>query len=444
MEKNDILSGFIVLDRQSVDELDAVLWQMEHQKSGARLVWLERAEENKTFGIAFQTQPWDDTGIFHILEHSVLCGSERYPVKEPFVELMKSSLNTFLNAMTFPDRTFYPVSSRNDQDFINLLRVYMDAVLHPLLHSRPEIFGQEGWHYELDEDGAPFCKGVVFNEMKGTFASPDALLEREMTRCLFPDTCYRFVSGGDPEHIPELTYEAFTAAHRRLYHPSNSYIFLDGRLNIGEILAILDSEYLSGYERRPAPGAIPLQKPVDGGLSIVRYELSPQETPEGRSKLADGFVACTGRDREALTAIHGGVKRNIVADSATAELDVRVPIGVDHQTVIDRVEKIIRDSRIEGVHATYDNPRGGNYVSIHDPVVAVAKSCVKELLGIDLVAAYQWASSDTRYFREAGISTIQYGPSNTKGIHNYNETVNTADIVTACKVYAAMILELLQ
>ena len=159
MEKNDILSGFIVLDRQSVDELDAVLWQMEHQKSGARLVWLERAEENKTFGIAFQTQPWDDTGIFHILEHSVLCGSERYPVKEPFVELMKSSLNTFLNAMTFPDRTFYPVSSRNDQDFINLLRVYMDAVLHPLLHSRPEIFGQEGWHYELDEDDAPFCKG---------------------------------------------------------------------------------------------------------------------------------------------------------------------------------------------------------------------------------------------------------------------------------------------
>ena len=303
MEKNDILSGFIVLDRQSVDELDAVLWQMEHQKSGARLVWLERAEENKTFGIAFQTQPWDDTGIFHILEHSVLCGSERYPVKEPFVELMKSSLNTFLNAMTFPDRTFYPVSSRNDQDFINLLRVYMDAVLHPLLHSRPEIFGQEGWHYELDEDGAPFCKGVVFNEMKGAFASPDALLEREAARRLFPDTCYRFVSGGDPEHIPELTYEAFTAAHRRLYHPSNSYIFLDGRLNIGEILAILDSEYLSGYERRPAPGAIPLQKPVDGGLAIVRYELSPQETPEGRSKLADGFVACTCRDREALTAL---------------------------------------------------------------------------------------------------------------------------------------------
>lgn len=170
MKQDQIIHNFAILSSRRVDELDAVLHLMSHEKSGAWLVWLERAEENKTFGIAFQTQPWDDTGIFHILEHSVLCGSDRYPVKEPFVELMKSSLNTFLNAMTFPDRTFYPVSSRNDQDFINLLRVYMDAVLHPLIHSNPEIFGQEGWHYELDGDGAPSYKGVVFNEMKG--ASP--------------------------------------------------------------------------------------------------------------------------------------------------------------------------------------------------------------------------------------------------------------------------------
>ena len=240
MEKNSILSGFIVLDQQRVDELEADLWQMEHQKSGARLVWLERAEENKTFAIAFQTQPWDDTGVFHILEHSVLCGSKRYPVKEPFVELMKSSMNTFLNAMTFPDRTVYPVSSRNGQDFINLLRVYMDAVLHPLLHSKPEIFGQEGWHYELGEDGALSVKGVVYNEMKGAFSSPDALLEREAARRLFPDTCYRYVFGGDPAHIPELTYEAFAAAHSRLYHPSNSYIFLDGNVDIAQVLEILD------------------------------------------------------------------------------------------------------------------------------------------------------------------------------------------------------------
>ena len=303
MEKNSILSDFIVLNRQRINELEADLWQMEHQKSGARLVWLERAEENKTFAIAFQTQPWDDTGVFHILEHSVLCGSERYPVKEPFVELMKSSLNTFLNAMTFPDRTIYPVSSRNSQDFMNLLRVYMDAVLHPLLHSKPEIFGQEGWHYEMDEDGALSIKGVVFNEMKGAFSAPDTLLEREVTRLLFPDTCYRFVAGGDPEHIPELTYETFAAAHSRLYHPSNAYIFLDGRIDIAQILAILDEEYLSAYDRRPAPEAIPLQKPIEAGMATISYELSPQESPEGRARLADGYAACTFRDSETLTAL---------------------------------------------------------------------------------------------------------------------------------------------
>ena len=303
MEKNSILSDFIVLNRQRIDELEADLWQLEHQKSGARLVWLERAEENKTFGIAFQTQPWDDTGVFHILEHSVLCGSERYPVKEPFVELMKSSLNTFLNAMTFPDRTIYPVSSRNSQDFINLLRVYMDAVLHPLLHSKPEIFGQEGWHYELDEGGALSITGVVFNEMKGAFSSPDTLLEREVTRHLFPDTCFRYVAGGDPEHIPELTYEAFAAAHSRLYHPSNAYIFLDGSVDIAQVLSILDEEYLSAYDRCPAPEAIPPQKPVEAGTSTIYYELSPQESTEGRARLADGYVACTFRDRETLTAL---------------------------------------------------------------------------------------------------------------------------------------------
>ena len=204
MELDQVICGFTVLSSTPVDELEATLWRMEHKQSGARLVWLERAEENKTFSIAFQTQPSDDTGIFHILEHSVLCGSDRYPVKEPFVELMKSSLNTFLNAMTFPDKTVYPVSSRNDQDFINLTRVYMDAVLHPLIHSKPEIFGQEGWHYELGGDGKISYKGVVFNEMKGAMSSPDELLEAESNRLLYPDTCYRYNSGGDPAHIPEL------------------------------------------------------------------------------------------------------------------------------------------------------------------------------------------------------------------------------------------------
>ncbi len=295
--------GFTLKSTRDLAELGGKFHELEHEKTGARLVWLERAEENKTFAIAFQTQPWDDTGVFHILEHSVLCGSERYPVKEPFVELMKSSLNTFLNAMTFPDKTIYPVSSRNGQDFVNLMRVYLDAVFRPLLHGRPEIFGQEGWHYELGEDGTPSYKGVVFNEMKGAFASPDTLLNRELSRRLFPDTCYRFESGGHPAHIPELSYEQFAAAHKRLYHPSNAYIFLDGNVDIDQALSLLDGEYLSAYDRAPAPPAIPMQAPVDGGTAEIFYELSPQEGLEGRARLAQGFAACTFRDREVLTAL---------------------------------------------------------------------------------------------------------------------------------------------
>ena len=300
---DQIIQNFTVLSTQPVEELQGTLTVMEHQKSGAKLVWLDRDEENKTFGIAFQTQPWDDTGVFHILEHSVLCGSKSYPVKEPFVELLKSSLNTFLNAMTFPDKTFYPFSTRNDQDYVNLLRVYMDAVLHPLIHQKPEIFGQEGWHFELTEAGEPSYKGVVFNEMKGAFASPDTLLEYEMNRRLFPDNCYRFESGGHPAHIPELTYEAFAAAHKRLYHPANSYIFLDGRLDIEKILGILDREFLAEFDRIPTPDPIPLQAPVDGGTADIQYELSNQEELAGRARLADGFVACTYRDRVELTGL---------------------------------------------------------------------------------------------------------------------------------------------
>ena len=304
MELGQHIHSFTVSASTPVPELDAVLWQMSHEQSGARLVWLDRREENKTFSITFQTQPWNDTGVFHILEHSVLNGSRRYPVKEPFVELLKSSLNTFLNAMTFPDKTMYPVSSRNDQDFVNLVRVYMDAVLFPAIHQKPEIFRQEGWHYELGENGEASYKGVVFNEMKGAFSSPDSLLDYQLNRRLFPDTCYRFESGGHPEHIPELTYEDFAAAHKRLYHPSNSYIFLDGAVDIQRVLGILDEEYLAEFQRIPAPEPIPVQPPVDGGSGEIAYELSAQEELGGRARLAQAFVVGSFRDREELTAWH--------------------------------------------------------------------------------------------------------------------------------------------
>ena len=295
--------GFAVLRTQPLPELGAVMHHLRHERTGLELVWLERDEVNRTFGIAFPTLPEDDTGVFHILEHSVLCGSERYPVREPFVELMKTSMNTFLNAMTFPDKTYYPISSRNPKDFLNLMRVYLDAVFRPLIYSRPEIFRQEGWHYELDAEGRPGRKGVVYNEMRGAFADADELEENAIMRALYPDTPYRFVSGGDPEHIPELTYEKFLDFHRRFYSPSNAYVFLDGDVDIDAVLGILDGEYLASAEpgeRLPVPG---LQRPVRAPEQRVAYEL-PAEADEGeRYRLAWGRVAGEITDRERMTAM---------------------------------------------------------------------------------------------------------------------------------------------
>lgn len=295
--------GFILLSRRPLAELDAELWELQHDATGAKLLWLDRAEENKTFCIGFPTQPWNDTGVFHILEHSVLCGSRRYPVREPFVELMKTSLNTFLNAFTFPDKTLYPVSSRDEQDFHNLIRVYLDAVLHPLLLEKPEIFAQEGWHYEVNDHRDVTCKGVVFNEMKGVFSSPDSLLEYEVNRRLFPDTCYRWVAGGDPEHIPDLSWEQFAAAHKKWYHPSDALIFLDGTLDLDAVLNLLDEEFSTGYDRRTPPCPPPMQTPVDGGTAVLDYALSAREPLDGHHWLGLGYGAGTFRDREELTAL---------------------------------------------------------------------------------------------------------------------------------------------
>lgn len=293
--------GFTVNKVTQLSELSAELYQMTHDKTGLELVWLKRDEENKTFGIAFETLPWDDTGVFHILEHSVLCGSDKYPVKEPFVELMKSSMNTFLNALTFSDKTFYPISSRNNKDFINLMRVYLDAVFCPLIYSKPEIFYQEGWHYEIDENNDISYKGVVFNEMKGAFASADELAVNNLSRTLFPDSPYRFVSGGDPAAIPDLTYEKFAESHKRFYAPSNAYVFLDGDIDIEEVLGILDNEYLHGYEKTERMAPPPMQKAVCGESEDF-YELSDGEELEGKVRLSFGKVIGTFEEREKLIA----------------------------------------------------------------------------------------------------------------------------------------------
>lgn len=305
MNKSDIVCNFQVTNISKVDELNATLYEMEHIKSGARLLWIDRNDENKTFCIGFKTLPEDSTGVFHILEHSVLNGSDKYPVKEPFVELLKSSLKTFLNAMTFPDKTLYPISSRNSKDFLNLVNVYMDAVLHPLIYKKPEIFMQEGWHYELlSKDSDPSYKGVVFNEMKGALSSPNSAMEYEMNKLLFPDNCYGFESGGDPEHIPELTYEKFINSHKKYYHPSNSYIILDGSIDLKATLSLLDSEYLSKYDRQEANFDIPMQHAVPYREVEKPYEIAPDESPEEKTLISKGYVIGSFKDKETIYAMH--------------------------------------------------------------------------------------------------------------------------------------------
>lgn len=281
--------GFVIDRRRKLPQMGAVLWQMHFAKNGARLLWLERREENKTFAAAFKTLPSDDTGVFHILEHSLLCGSRKYPVSKPFVEMIKSSLQTFMNAFTFPDKTMYPVSSRNQKDFLNLMDVYLDAVLHPLCLEKEEIFRQEGWHYELDgQEGELSCNGVVYNEMKGMYASPDMLIDSALNRALFPDNCYQFQSGGDPACIPALTYEEYKAQYHEYYHPSGAWFLLDGEMDIGPVLEKI-GQALSGFGPRQKDHTIPFQSPVHPGEIRLPYEAAEEDEAK-KAILAKGWV----------------------------------------------------------------------------------------------------------------------------------------------------------
>lgn len=266
-KKDEIIHGFQVKDMGYVHEISADAYILEHVKSGAKLMYIDSEDDNKVFYICFRTTPDNSKGIPHILEHSTLCGSRKYNLKEPFVELAKGSLNTFLNAITWPDKTMYPVASRNAVDFRNLMDVYLDAVFYPHCLTNPQILMQEGWHYELDaKEGELTYNGVVYNEMKGALSSPEALLEDAAMEKLFPDNTYSVESGGDPEVIPTLSMKEFTEFYHRFYHPSNSYIYLYGDMNIEETLAYLDEEYLNAFDRRIIDSAVQTQdafaKPV--------------------------------------------------------------------------------------------------------------------------------------------------------------------------------------
>ena len=296
--------GFTAVKSEPISEVEGTVHLMHHAASGARLMFIENDDANKAFSITFKTPAADDTGVFHILEHSVLCGSEKFPVKEPFVNLLKTSMQTFLNAMTFPDKTMYPVASTNEQDLVNLMDVYLDAVFHPDIYRRPVIFQQEGWHRELEgegEDARLVVNGVVYNEMKGALSEPDSVLYDGLSAALFPDTTYRFESGGTPAAIPTLTYEGFLENHRRHYRPDNAYIILYGNLDADRFLGFLDERYLAPLAAKECGpldiNPLGLQAPVAPAPVVV-----PMATAPENACAAVGFVIGRAAERERIVA----------------------------------------------------------------------------------------------------------------------------------------------
>ena len=292
------LSAYEIIKEQKLEDLNSKGYLLRHKKSGARISVISNDDENKVFYIGFRTPPKDSTGVAHIIEHTVLCGSDKFPVKDPFVELVKGSLNTFLNAITYSDKTVYPVASCNDKDFANLMDVYLDAVFHPNIYKKKEIFKQEGWHYELEDQDAPITiNGVVYNEMKGAFSSPEGVLDRLVLNSLFPDTPYSNESGGDPERIPELTYENYLEFHKTYYHPSNAFIYLYGNMDIVEKLVWLDKEYLCNYEEITVDSKIPLQKPFDAPREVrEKYSIASDESTEDNTYISYNMAIGTTLD----------------------------------------------------------------------------------------------------------------------------------------------------
>ncbi len=316
----EYLHGFITDSSTRVEEIAANIIKMTHKKSGAKLIFIDREDENKTFAIGFKTIPTDDTGVFHILEHTVLAGSEHFPVKDPMTALLSSSLYTYLNAFTYPDKTVYPVSSKNNKAFLDLVNVYMDAVLHPLVLKNKSIFMSEGHHLEYTEDGRLDISGIVYNEMKGAYASADELMEHYLSKNLYTGGTYSYDSGGYPDAIPSLTYEKFLEAHKRFYHPDNSIIILDGSVEIEKVLALLDS-YLKDY------GKSGLSFNVDMGRINTEpvteyYPISKDENIENKSRLAIAYPAFSHSDYKEHIAMSAIV--DSIADTNSSPLKSKI------------------------------------------------------------------------------------------------------------------------
>ncbi len=378
MKENIEHRAYELLEKRTLPDIHSEGYYFRHKKSGARVVVLANDDPNKVFYIGFRTTPQDSTGVAHIIEHTVLCGSEKFPVKDPFIELVKGSMNTFLNAMTYPDKTVYPVASCNTQDFKNLMDVYMDAVLHPNIYREEKIFRQEGWHYELDSpEGELTLNGVVYNEMKGEYSSPDAVVERELQRSLYPDTPYAFDSGGDPDEIPSLTYEDYLDFHRRFYHPSNSYLYLYGDMDAEERLDWLDREYLSQYDAIDPDSDLPLQTPFDAPRVLERkYPISNAESEEHNTYLAYSWSVGTTPDpmqyvafdilSYALLNSHGAPVKQALIDAGIGDDiyggydgGIRQPVFAviakdadkeDRERFVEVIRRVLTEQAEQGIH----------------------------------------------------------------------------------------------
>ena len=398
------LKAYEVLKEEELQDIHSKGWLLRHKKTGARVMLIENSDENKVFNIAFRTPPKNSTGVAHILEHSVLCGSREFPLKDPFVELVKGSLNTFLNAMTYPDKTCYPVASCNDRDFQNLMHVYLDAVFYPNIYKKEEIFRQEGWNYHLEKKEGPLkYNGVVYNEMKGAFSSPDDVLEREIMNSLFPDTTYGCESGGDPVNIPDLSYEEFLDFHRQYYHPSNSFIYLYGNMDMEEKLEFLDSHYLSAFDFLVIDSEIRDQEAFAQVKDIQKsYPVSEDEGEEDNTYLSYNMVVGEAADINLSLAFE-------VLDYAL----LSAPGAPLKQALLDaKIGKDIYGSFEDGIKQTYFSivAKGAN-LNQKEEFIKVIRDTLTKIAeeGIDKKAVTAGINYYEFRFREADFSSYPKG-----------------------------------
>ncbi|MCY6957264.1 insulinase family protein [Clostridium brassicae] len=296
------LGGFQLVSKKWVEDLKCNAYEYKHPKSGARLMFLDNKNEDKMFCVNFRTPSKDDTGINHIIEHSVLQGSKKYPVKDPFIEMSKRSLNTFLNAMTASDSTMYPVSSKNSKDFENLMSIYLDAVFCPNMATDEKIFKEEGWRYELKSPNDELkYNGIVYNEMKGNYSSPDRILNRAINQSLFPDTSYKYESGGYPEEMPNLTYQKFVNTYKEYYNPSNSYFYLSGNLNINKALKYIGENYLNNFDKKEVKTELQIQKPFnERKMKVEEYSIPKGTSIENKTYLSSNYVVDTVKNKDVV------------------------------------------------------------------------------------------------------------------------------------------------